>query len=104
MIIQPEKTSNKFVVIGPGFQIVVSTYDSYIEFIDKIFLDLKENKIMRFNPADSEENTIFYRPCNEQPSVLNILTEKEFDKLRRQQQYDQARAQGAPGSRIMRNQ
>jgi hypothetical protein len=104
MIIQPEKTPNKFVVIGPGFQIIVSTYDSYLEYIDKIFLDLKENKIMRFNPADSEENTIFYRSCNEQPSVLNILTEKEFDKLRRNQQYDQARAQGAPGSRVMRNQ
>lgn len=104
MIIQPEKTPNKFVVVGPGFQLVIATYDSYSDYVEKIFRDISENKIIRFNPVDSEENTVLYRPCNEQPTVLNILTEKEFDKLRRQQQYDQARAQGAPGSRVMRNQ
>lgn len=104
MIIQPEKTPNRFVVVGPGFQIVISTYDSYIEYIDKIFLDLKENKIVRFNPADSDENTIFYRPSSDQTTVLNILTEKEFDKMRREQAYNQARAEGHPGSRVMRNQ
>lgn len=104
MIIQPEKTPNKFVVVGPGFQLVISTYSSYKDYCQQILLSLEENKIIQFNPIDSEENTVFYRPCNEQPTVLNILTEKEFDKLRRNQQYDQARAQGAPGSRIMRNQ
>jgi hypothetical protein len=104
MIITPEKEPNKFVVIGPGFQIVISTNFSFGEYCNHISLAIEKNELIIFSPADSSENTLFFRSTPHHPTVLNILTEKEFDKLRRQQQYDQARAQGAPGSRIMRNQ
>jgi len=104
MIIQPDKELNKFVVVGPGFQVVISTILPYDDYCKTIFKAIEENVIIILRPMNSEENTVFFRSSPNQITVLNVLTEKEFDKMRREQQYNQARAEGHPGSRIMRNQ